>query len=193
LDPDGSLGINDPKQKYLYSQPSEWTGWVRPTFPEIQDIKLISHGPDEIPYDLLVPTVEFNFILNERLFLKATDFKAKPIFYRIIVKRKVKNSISTFTDNNNSSTFIEVGELINIPVLIPAGHKPFIITDVKIEREDMTSEIILDYKIEVSVIAIDTNDKIYILRKEKIKNLNVKISPPKQNKEVKKLVVARIE
>lgn len=190
IDPGDKFGI-DSKQKYLYSKPSEWSGWVRPTYPEIKIVEVLPQR--EVPNDLLTPQVEFNFILNEISLLKSQNFVPKKLFYQIIIKREIRNSISTLIDNPNRTSYIEVGEMLRIPTK-PSQNIPYRITDNNLERENIQSEMILNYKVEVSVIAIDSSDKTFVLRKEVVKRFDkIKISPIKQDKELKKILIVKIE
>lgn len=191
IDPDGVFGITDKKQKYLYSKPSEWSSWVRPTYPEIKIVEVLPQR--EVPSDLLTPLVEFNFILNEVSLFKSQNLIPKDLFYQIIIKREIRNSISTLIENPNRTSYIEVGKLLRIPTK-PSQNIAYNIIDNNLEREDIQSEMTLNYKVEISVIAIDSNDKTYVLRKEVVKQFDkIKISPIQQGKELKKTLIIKIE
>ncbi|WP_373055443.1 hypothetical protein [Zunongwangia sp. H14] len=191
IDPDGVFGIIDKKQKYLYSKPTEWSGWVRPTYPEIKITKILQQS--EVPNDLLTPQVEFNFILNEVSLFKSKKVVPKNLFYQIIIKREIRNSISTLIDKPNRTSYIEVGEMLRIPTK-PSQDIPYCIIDSNLEREDIQSEIILNYRVEVSVVAIDSSGKTFVLRKEVVKQFDkIKISPIQQDKEWKKILLVKIE
>lgn len=188
IDPDGSLGSTDPALKYLFSRPTERTGWIRPTFPEIENIKPSqSQVPD---LTLIAPVVSFEFkVISTPLNFVNKANRAKDIFYRIIVKKKINNSISTFFDKAKGHIYEEIGKAINLYIYATTSSEPVI--DQKLEREDQLSELSIDYLIEISVVAIDNQGKEYFLRKAKISPLNVKLSSLK-NGEVKKTVLIEI-
>ena len=124
---------------------------------------------------------------------KSQNVVPKDLFYQIIIKREIRNSISTLIDNPDRTSYIEVGEMLRIPTK-PSQNIPYRITDNNLEREDIQSEMILNYKVEVSVIAIDSSDKTFVLRKEVVKQFDkIKISPVQQDKELKKILLVKIE
>lgn len=198
IDPDGSAGIKDPRQKYLYSKPSEWTGWVRPAFPEITDLAIISYNNIERPKDQLFPELKLTFVLNE-LAAERLRAEAKNLLYRIIVKKQVKNSINTFDDAPGRVGYIEVGDMLEIPVLPEAGSGINYVIDKNLERENYNAEISPVYRVEISVIARDAQQRMYILRKEFIKVFEtnadkdkLKIPALQDNDEIRKTVILKI-
>lgn len=188
IDPNGVLGISDPKQRYLYSRSTEWSGWIRPTFPE-PVLALLPRSVELPETGLLKPKVEFNFVLKEELtFMKVSE--VKPLFYRVIVKKEIKNAITSKADQPGSSAFIEVGGVLNIPVRSTVGAMT--ITDDDLERETILSPVNVNYRVEVSVIT-ELNEKVYFVRKEKKLDVNIEIKSLPLDKEFKKSVFIKID
>ena len=185
-DPKNKLGYDNAESRYLFSKPTEWTGWIRPSFPKISKIELKSNSFIGLPKaDLFSPEVEFTFkfITNKAYDLRFAKSETPELYYRIIMKREIKNSISSHLEKPEGTAFFEIGEFLDIPVISDGKNTP--ILDKMLERENLKSEISLNYTVEISIIA-KTKDNIIIIRKPKIQNLGiVKLGLIENNMEIR--------
>lgn len=181
LDPMNEMGLDGIGSKYLFSRPTEWAGWVRPVFPEIAKIELAAYAgfPSD---DLFAPEIELNFQINNVAVFKKKTRENTELYYRILVKREIKNSISTHLDKPEGTMFFEIGELLDLHATNFEISQPII--DRKIEREDLITNLQLTYRIEISVIA-KADGIIRIIRKPKIQDFKINVGGLQNGKEIK--------
>jgi len=189
IDPNGDLGIKDPAQKYLYSRPTEWTDWIRPAFPEIEDLHVVSETPQ--PADILTPEVHFSFVLSHSRLQQKSLATPNKLYYRIIVKREVKNSLSSHSSGPQGSIFTEIGELRDLAVA--NSTLGVIISDNFLERENIGEILTKKYQIEVIVISKDMQDRIQLIRKPFLKQFTVSLDTPPASKELIKNIEIMIK
>ncbi|NHE56426.1 hypothetical protein [Cyclobacterium plantarum] len=183
IDPTGVLGLT---HKYLYSKPGHWSGWVRPSFPSIEKIEKIGEE-SAYPEGQLTPKLQFSFELSRSKRLELLRNVKKNIFYRVIVKREIQNSISTYQNAPSGSEYLEIGEARNIPINPEPGEYIFIFDD-RLERENLNDDLRLNYKLEVSVIARDADDKMILIREAKIVYFKGIVIEPRQKNEHVKII-----
>jgi hypothetical protein len=192
IDPHGTFGIKDPTQKYLASNSGQWSGYIRPTFPEVEIN--ISKGSVDIQPESISPSVEFQFTFNDKSFSPESFLSTpKPLYYRIIVRREIKNSGLSKKNSSISSSYIEIGKPRDIPVLKIQGES-YIINDNNIDRENYNEEVKLVYMVDVSVISIDTDKGTFsIIRKSKVTDpKTIKVPVLVDGQEVKQNVTVKI-
>lgn len=194
IDPDGKLKIPN---KYLYSRPSSWTEWIRPSFPAISEVKITAQSERSVE-NQLIPEIKMIFTLNNSTTWNKKRIGAKRIFYRIIVKRKHKNSIFTFGTRPKGFGLLEIDKIIDMPIDFKSGDPLKIIVDNRLEREDFSTAVRANYRIEVSVVAFNTKNELIIIRDPFVRDLpSVNISSLtnsdiKDNKEKLKTIKIQI-
>jgi hypothetical protein len=186
IDPQGQL---DPSLKYLYSQPTPWSGWVRPTFPEIERVDTTIVTDLQAPNS---PTVKFSFNLNTVTSRHSLLDIPRQIFYRIFVRKKIDNSIYAYDQVAGpvKPVFLEVGTLLDMP--IKPDPVEYAIIDNNLERVDPGIQITNSYQIDILVIAKDELGNIDIVRKPFTKQMDVTIEPETGTKEIQKDVTITI-
>ncbi|MDW5288890.1 hypothetical protein [Formosa sp. PL04] len=185
IDPGNQFDLGE--NKYLYSRETKWSEYVRPTFP-----KICINTSDYLQYmDELHPKIEFSFSLTEDKFnplLKEKNVEPETIYFRIKLSRQVQSSIKYSEKGGRLKTWKYIDKYLDIPFL-KKNEVDNTITDSFIRGKDE-----IDYKIEIAVILKDNSGNVKnTLRKNKIFNKKVRVSPIKNGKEVKQKVKVIIQ